>query len=196
MNINYQITFYNDWHCGSGLAAGADIDLLVVKDHRGLPFVPGKTIKGLVREALETIFILKGKDTEVLVEMLGRETDNPDETKSARGLMSRGISFFTNAKLDDNEAEAIVNAKATDYLYRSIASTAVDPSTGTALQHSLRRMQVTVPCVMHGRILDVPEALADDVIDALRYIKRLGQSRNRGYGRCDIAAQVEEGGDA
>ena len=196
MNINYQITFYNDWHCGSGLAAGADVDLLVVKDRQGLPYVPGKTVKGLLREAMEQIYALQGKDVENLVPMLGRETDNPDETTAACGQMSQGCSFFTNAELAADEAQAIVSTGTTRYLYRTIASTAIDPLTGTARQHSLRRMQVTVPCVMHGRIIDVPEGLKDDVINALRYIKRLGQSRNRGYGRCDIVAQVEEGGAA
>lgn len=47
--INYSIQIYTYWHCGSGLAAGADVDLLPVKNKKGLPYVPGKTIKGLVR---------------------------------------------------------------------------------------------------------------------------------------------------
>lgn len=42
MDIKYSIQFHTDWHCGSGLAAGADVDALVVKDKDGLPFVPGK----------------------------------------------------------------------------------------------------------------------------------------------------------
>lgn len=46
-NLKYSIQFYTNWHCGSGQAAGADVDALVVKDAQGLPFVPGKTIKGL-----------------------------------------------------------------------------------------------------------------------------------------------------
>lgn len=52
MDIHYSIKFHTDWHCGSGLAAGADVDALVVKDKNRLPFIPGKTIKGLVREAM------------------------------------------------------------------------------------------------------------------------------------------------
>ena len=55
MKIKYKIEFHTDWHCGSGLAAGADVDALVVKDKNGMPFIPGKTIKGLVREAVEEI---------------------------------------------------------------------------------------------------------------------------------------------
>ena len=52
MTLYYNLTFFTDWHCGSGLAAGADVDTLVVKDKNGLPFVPGKTLKGLIREAV------------------------------------------------------------------------------------------------------------------------------------------------
>ena len=53
MDIKYTITMHSYWHCGSGLAAGSDVDALVVKDSNGLPFVPGKTMKGLVKEAVE-----------------------------------------------------------------------------------------------------------------------------------------------
>ena len=62
MDIKYLIKFYNEWHCGSGLAAGADVDLLVIKDKNGLPFVPGKTMKGLMREAATDIVSFSQKE--------------------------------------------------------------------------------------------------------------------------------------
>ena len=49
--IKYEIEFFSNWHCGSGLAAGADVDALVIKDQEGLPYIPGRTLKGLLREA-------------------------------------------------------------------------------------------------------------------------------------------------
>ena len=55
MDIKYKVIFFTDWHCGSGLAAGADVDALVIKDSDGLPYIPGKTMKGLLREAAEEI---------------------------------------------------------------------------------------------------------------------------------------------
>lgn len=55
MTIRYKIEFYTYWHCGSGLSAGADVDLLAIKDEEGFPFIPGKTVKGLIREATETL---------------------------------------------------------------------------------------------------------------------------------------------
>ena len=45
--IDYTICFFSPWHCGSGTSAGADVDELVVKDKNGMPYIPGKTLKGL-----------------------------------------------------------------------------------------------------------------------------------------------------
>lgn len=61
IDIHYKIEFFNEWHTGSGLSAGADVDDLVIKDKDNLPFVPGKTIKGLLRQAVEEILEFKGE---------------------------------------------------------------------------------------------------------------------------------------
>lgn len=76
-------------------------------------------------------------------------------------------------------------------MYRSIASTAIDEN-GIAKEHSLRKIEVVVPCTLYGEIIDVPENMAEEIINAFKYIKRLGQNRNRGLGRCTIS--MEKGG--
>ena len=58
MDITYNIDFFSEWHCGSGLSGGATTDALLIKDKHNLPFIPGKTIKGLLREAVEDILSL------------------------------------------------------------------------------------------------------------------------------------------
>ena len=50
-DITFKITFFSEWHCGSGLSSGSDLDALVIKDKDNFPFIPGKTLKGLIREA-------------------------------------------------------------------------------------------------------------------------------------------------
>ncbi len=199
MDVKYTILFHNEWHCGSGLAAGADVDALVVKDRNGLPYVPGKTIKGLVREALQDIYMYRGDGFENLSELLGIENDNPDDKGGSdnwqSNAMKQGCAFFTNAELPEDEAKIIRDNHADRLLYRSIASTAIGAN-GVAEAHSLRKTQVTVPCQLSGEILNVPERMAEDVLSALRYIKRLGQNRNRGYGRCDIIPAEKKGGEA
>lgn len=193
MDINYTIQFFSDWHCGSGLAAGADVDLLVVKDINGLPYVPGKTMKGLVREAVEDIFTFRGKDKSTLVACFGNAEDRDNDIHNADSKMQKGAAYFANAELPDGEAGRIISEQLQPYLYRSISATAIDDN-GIAKEHSLRKMQVVVPCTLKGSILDVPDELAGDVKDGLRMIKRLGQNRNRGLGRCDITIINQEGG--
>ncbi|MGB1217231.1 MAG: RAMP superfamily CRISPR-associated protein, partial [Saprospiraceae bacterium] len=47
----YTIEFHSYWHVGSGLFGGTEADNLVNKDKVGLPYIPGKTLKGLLRQA-------------------------------------------------------------------------------------------------------------------------------------------------
>ncbi len=178
MNIKYSIEFHTDWHCGSGLAAGADVDALVVKDEKGMPFIPGKTIKGLIREAVEEIRGLqKEQNEENFVKAFGF-FDNKEKKE-------KGCMFFTNAELEKEEYNAITSNNAARFMYRDIASTAIDDN-GISKEHSLRKMQVVVPCTLHGEILNVPDNMADEIVRSFGFIKRLGQNRNRGLGRCTI----------
>lgn len=72
-----------------------------------------------------------------------------------------------------------------------MTSTAID-NNGIAKEHSLRSMETVVPCTLYATISDVPEDIYDTVCKSLGMIKRLGQKRNRGLGRCSI--KEEEGG--
>lgn len=172
--IEYEITFHSDWHCGSGLAAGTDVDALVIKDKDGLPFVPGKTIKGLLREAAE---VIGGKE---MNDIFGKESEQ------------MSALFFSNAVMREEERKAIITSKIDKYMYRSISSTAIDDA-GIAKDNSLRRVQVTVPCVLQGEIVVMSEDLDNRMGEleelfgkAFQYVKRLGVGRNRGLGRCTI----------
>lgn len=174
MNIKYQIEFLSDWHCGSGLAAGADVDALVIKDQNNLPYIPGKTMKGLIREAAETILNLKGLMNKDIVSIFG----------DSNGM--KGKSFFSNAEIPDDIKQAIISKDLSKYLFRTIPFTAIGED-GIARKHSLRKIEVTVPCCLFGLIKNIPYDQYDIISDSLRYIKRIGLSRNRGFGRCNIS---------
>ncbi len=200
IDLKYKLTFHTDWHSGSGQSKGADMDALVVKDSEGLPFIPGKVIKGLLREAMEELMFLQGKDTDInyrqtIIEFFGNSTDRnliqlTDE--KAYQCMLRGAGFFTNAKLNKQQAEQIVKQQATRFLYRGISRTKIADN-GLAEDHSLRRMEVVVPCSLYGEIHNVPDVLETDLVQSFGYIKRMGFGRNRGLGRCTIQV-VKEGG--
>ena len=171
--IKYKIEFFSSWHCGSGLSAGADVDELVVKDKDGMPFVPGKTMKGLIREAVEDYVFLTGGDSASVDETFGSEAD------------VKGSAFFSNATLDEAEHKAIVDNGAQKYLYNKVTTTAIDEN-GIAKEHSLHSIETVVPCTLTGSITDVPESMEETIRKSLGMIKRIGLRRSRGLGRCDV----------
>ena len=171
--IHYTLTFFSDWHCGSGLSAGADLDALVVKDAHGLPFVPGKTIKGLLREQVEMLI-----DARKLA-MAAQVKDTFGEFTTQQGTL-----FCSNAELP--EQKEIVDGGLVEYLYRSLSFTAIGEE-GVAQTHSLRKMEAVVPCSLEGWISGIPDDMYDIIKDGLSLIKRLGTHRSRGLGRCQFA---------
>lgn len=185
-DIQVQIEFHSSWHCGSGLSAGADLDTLVIKDHNGMPFLPGKTFKGLVREAVEEYIRLVQIDKEkkeLVEQMFGKASSNEE-------LFESGTAHFTDATLCEQEYQSIVADNAQCYLYNKVTTTAIDEN-GIARDHSLHSMQTVVPCTLHATIYDVPDELEKIVAKSLGMIKHLGQKRHRGFGRCTVSVEGE-----
>lgn len=198
MDITYSVEFFTDWHCGSGLSSGAYVDALVVKDSDGLPFLPGKTVKGLLREAAEDIVALSSGDDDRLyasrMDIIRKGFGHFDGNDDTGHGALRSTAHFTNAVLPNSESRAIIEGSMQPYLYRTLSSTSIGPD-GIALDKSLRRMEVSVPCILEGKILNLPddEDFRETITNAMRYIKRLGQNRNRGLGRCSFTPiQIEK----
>lgn len=187
MNIQYQIKLHTWWHCGSGQSAGADVDALVIKDKNGMPYIPGKTIKGLLRDAAEELLGWSSSETgemklekdSAFVKLFGHFDDDKD-------VMCIADGFFSDATLAKEEYDSIVANKWQSYLFNSIASTAIDDN-GIAKNASLRKIQACVPCNLTGKILNVPKELEQTLRDAMSYVKCLGSGRNRGMGRCTFS---------
>ncbi len=147
----YKIELLSDWHCGSGLSAGADVDLLCIKDKIGLPFIPGKTLKGLLKEAAEVIF---GTDSEFYKKCFGSEPTITENDGS--GNCSKGECYFSNAELSLVVKKEFVGLQKlpVETLYRKISSTAIDDN-GVAIKHSLRKIEVAAPLTLYAEISGV-----------------------------------------
>jgi len=167
MKLTYQIRFLDYWHTSSGLSAGAKLDSSVVKDSDNLPYLSGKTIKGLVREMAELL-----DDSSFIKECFG-----------SKGL-DMGECYFSNAILNKDEKNEIVLNNLQDNLYLVIASTKID--NGIAVDDSLREIEVVIPITLEGYIDDIPDKYIDNISKSIKMIKRVGLNRNRGLGRCII----------
>ena len=54
IKIDMTISFLSKWHCGSG-EGGILADRLVSRDSRNCPYIPGSTLKGVVRDSCEQL---------------------------------------------------------------------------------------------------------------------------------------------
>ena len=177
--LTYVIEFFSNWHCGSGQAAGADVDALVVKDRDGLPYVPGRTLKGLLKEAANDLF----EDETAINTVFGISGDKKNH--------QTGCAFFSNATFADEERKAIVDNKWTNHLFQTFSSTAIDEN-GIAKDNSLRKIETVVPCKLQGIISNVSKEYVDMLEEAMHFVKRMGTGRNRGYGRCQLTITGKE----
>ena len=201
--IIYQIEFFSYWHAGSGLAGSTYADSVVNKNQDGLPIIPGKTIKGLLREAAETI---NGFDKNLvsdifIEEIFGKrlEDGKKDMTSEEKASYNdkilagktnnygEGKAFFTNAGLSKNLTTSILNTAVVNDLYHVISSTKIDEN-GQVKDGSLRQLEVTIPITMYGSIEQFPDMkYKDEMENCFKWIKQLGQNRNRGLGKCKFS---------
>jgi len=181
--IKYKIEMLSDWHIGSGLDGGAEADSLVLKDNENLPYIPGKTIKGLLKDSLLDIAELEHKK-EVkgkIEDLFGKEVK---ENNKVIGT-SPGVLFFSNAEIIQTEKDDIISNGLSNQLYKNIASTQIDER-GIAKKNSLRTMEVCIPVDLEGEISgdEIDSALFDM---AFKWARQLGVNRNRGLGRCKFS---------
>jgi CRISPR/Cas system CSM-associated protein Csm3 (group 7 of RAMP superfamily) len=180
MEIRYKIEFLSDWHIGSGLDAGADADNIVLKDENNLPYIPGKTLKGLLKDALNEMANVGKVKKELIDKIFGGVTEN--------GSTIAGKAFFKDAVLPENEQKEIIENNLSDLLYRNIASTKINKK-GVAEKNSLRTIQVTIPAVMYSNIILKEDITgAEELFEkAFKWLRYIGVNRNRGLGKCIIS---------
>ena len=174
VTINYKIEFFTDWNCSSGLTGNADIDIAALRDKDGFPYIPGKTIKGLLRDAARNL-AETNED-----EIFGSPEETVDKTEMKK-------AYFSSAEICKDLRNALKNKEEKkQYLFREIASTKIAKETGVAEDKSLRKIEVVIPLTLFGTI-ECEEEHRKTLVDCMGFVKRLGLNRNRGLGRCEIS---------
>lgn len=200
MHIKLQWTFLTDWQSASGQEAGAYADQLCIKDAHNLPYLPGKSIKGLFRQAFR------------IAEDNGWFTQAPDTltallfgAEGRAGVESQGILQFSNATLSDAEKTYFIeHPEHSRHLFRVLHSTAIDSDTGVALSTSLRATEVAIPMPLTSvininayhsnltKITDWQSSIPYFIDAVLPLIDVAGAKRRRGLGVVEVS--VLQGG--
>lgn len=165
MTISYKITFLDFWHCGSGVSGGAKYDNMPIQDKDGFPYIPGKTIKGVLRDI--------AKDSPLKDMCFG--------TKDNRTLL-----HFSNAELNITTKNTIKEQNLAYFLFSKITQTAIDKKSGTAKDGSLRTLLVVKPLELYAQIDNVNENCIEYLSKTLQSLRQMGLNRTRGLGRLKI----------
>jgi CRISPR/Cas system CSM-associated protein Csm3 (group 7 of RAMP superfamily) len=186
-SIDYKIEFFDYWHVSSGLSSSTYADIVVNKTHEGLPFIPGKTLKGLLREAAEVIHGLNPRlvNKDFIQNVFGEVPTKEQNDQECATLEAQ--CFFGSAYLS-SYLEKTLTEDDKPFLYNVLASTKID-SKGLAAEGTLRQLEVTIPLTLYSRIEGFPEGTdyEDQLRHCFNWIKRLGLNRSRGLGRCQFS---------
>lgn len=197
MKWQLTIELLSDWHIGSGQEAGAYADMVMLKSAAGLPYLPGRSLRGLLRAAVR-----QGGAHQWFGELpLERLLFG---TEGQAGLQAQGLLQLTSGMLP--EAAWLAEApQLRQNLFHTYAATAIDSDTGTAREGSLRTIEVAVPVTLQAELalntahpdysqLAVSEPQLTAYLAACcNLVTELGAQRHRGLGRCRLTLQTAGG---
>lgn len=178
------------WHAGSGHSGSGDVDSAIVRDAVGLPLIPGRTLKGLFRDAAD-LWVTWNPGTLDVGSLFGREGGTPDRPSgqlhfSDACLPSDFTSWAASLEKDKKKINVLQG------LVETISSTAID-SQGIALDRSLRKFEAAIPMALESTVRwesgPGDEAIRRSLADLAPLVRRLGSHRHRGYGRCTITVK-------
>lgn len=205
--IHLSFAFDSYWQAASGRGNDELLDSTVARGAGGLPVLPGRTIKGLLREAYRRAVACGALQHDREIELFGSEVAGADQAslndadqakaldegrfRTKAGALAFGTATLPQAWIDwastDPSARAVV-----DELFTQVSSTAINERDGVALDHTLRVVEVAVPMTLTAAV-DGPDDAdwVEQLRDVAPLLRALGARRNRGYGR--VAVTVEEG---
>ena len=184
MNLAVQLKSYT--LCGSGEGRGL-IDSDIVFDRHGIPFIPGRRVKGLLREsALEVLEMLGIGDRSLLEHLFGGGGFAPGAITvgnlhpEGRDEIAEGIERLRQ----ESEGDRLLTPAAITDHYTTIRQQTRINDHGIAADTSLRTIRTINPDTLFCCRIDVSEDEGQVALLSLAALnlRRIGSSRNRGYG--------------
>lgn len=206
MRTQIKVTFLSDWHISSGIGDGHLSDALLIRDSNGLPYIPGRALKGALREGARRLSLCPDrKDLQEAERYLWGSPSHSEESNFA-GVLRLSAGRLPEALYDalhyaekhGGKKEALIRD-----LTISRQQTALD-SNGMVVKHSLRSIECGMAGLAFTATLDMcdnvqsnsdahsfaklDEAWLQDYFSAVCAATRsIGAHRSRGLGRCQIS---------
>lgn len=195
-----QLRFDSDWHVGSGFGRPGSVDRLVRVDASGYPFVPGKTLTGVWRDACELVAVglddgRAGPWCRWVDFIFGRQAHHQSGEATTSALLSVRPARLPQALRSALRAKPCLRSALTFVKW----GVAIDARSGRARDRFLRQVEMVrrglrfeAPCVL--ALPDESREIATALLAAgARMVDRLGGKRRRGAGRCRIRIDALSG---
>jgi hypothetical protein len=196
------------WRVGTGRGAAGRLDALCIRDGNDLPFLPGRSLKGLLRDAVDRAeqwgwFEEQGYPGDgppnagpLTVCLFGEpgfriDTDGAVNVTEPVLRPASGCLQVANAILpQDDRAWLCQKRYLVPQLFCTMNSTAINPNTGAPLHGALRAEEVVVPLTLEAGIAandrDPPDNWPHLLRLAAPLIRAVGSGKSRGLGRCHV----------
>lgn len=196
VGFDLRVLLLSDWLIGTGQGRIGVVDATVRRDADGLPFVPAKTVTGILRDACERVagWLDNGSgEWQRWVDWLfGSQPDRPGDRTQAAGRAPMPAVLSLSAAREPASVAAAVRDKPA---LRQAAVTVrpgveIDPRTDTAQEKMLRleeraRPGLLVARARFGCVEDRVPVAAELLLRAgAAAVDGIGGKRNRGGGRC------------
>lgn len=196
-----EIKLLSDAIIGSAEGYGAIVDNDIVYDELGIPFIPAKRVKGVLRDSLDELnnhFISSGIkyifDKELLFGTSGNQT---------------GLLFFSNLYIEEYDKNrewlSYFKSKEGDYklnisqqkilnTFTSIrTSTTIDKDKGTSKKGSLRKFRSLNSGNKFYCEIEIEEKYVEQFALICQNVRSMGTKRNRGFGSVAFTLFDEKG---
>lgn len=173
------------WQSGSGQGSPGYVDMAAMRDAEGLPYLPGRTVKGLLRDAcfqLDELVHQKPTPGHNDVAAIFGEADAAQTGGSNQGRIRCSDARMPEAdraffRHEDNNAAKV-------FLFTTLQSTAM--ANGINKDKSLRIREAALPMELTATLSSSREEDLRRIETALPLIRQLGSNRHRGLGRCSV----------
>jgi CRISPR-associated protein Csx10 len=193
------ILMHSDWHIGSGTGRPGNVDRLIQRDEDNLPYIPAKTLTGILRDSCE--LVADGLDEGssgiwhcYLEYLFG------SQPAIAKGVVEEQPTPAALAVRSARFPETLRNAlRGKPELISALTfikpGVGIDPLTGTAQTDFLRfeemarsnsYLEADYKLNLQGLNQEQKNALAALFIAGASLVERVGAKRRRGAGRCQI----------
>jgi len=174
---------------GSGEGLAGVIDTEIAQDEYGLPYIPGKRIKGILRESAEELQYI-GEIKSDIKDIFGKEGEKWGSMfKISDGYLEnyKDLRNFLAYCSMDSELKQIFNRQAVlDFFTYTRTQTAIERETGIAEEKSLRTLRVLKKGLEFYFDVHCKDEYIEDLKKICKVTRNFGLRRTRGLGEIKL----------